>query len=88
MKFEHRVVAAGADYLQVRMTAGDGPMGTRDYQIVFEAVPLDEGRVFVHFRYAYAFGTAARLRAGAAVRQTAASRSVSNARPRRGARRR
>ena len=39
----YRVVAAGADYLQVRMTAGDGPMGTRDYQIVFEAVPLDEG---------------------------------------------
>ncbi len=62
----HRVefgFAGGAtlDYLQVALTAPEGPIGSRDYDIRLEAVPLDEGRTFIHMSYAYALGWMARL---------------------------
>jgi hypothetical protein len=40
-------------------------MSTRDYRIVFEAVPLGRGETFVHFTYAYGYGTPGRLAAQA-----------------------
>ena len=59
--FAYRVNAAGADYLDVRLDAAQGPMSTRNYRIVLEAAPLDAGHTFIHLGYAYAYGTAARL---------------------------
>ena len=50
-----------ADYLSVQLSAKEGPLSTRDYRIVLEAVPLSQGRSFVHLAYSYAYGTAARL---------------------------
>lgn len=50
-----------ADYLSVQLSANEGPLSTRDYRIVLEAVPLSQGRSFVHLAYSYAYGTAARL---------------------------
>ena len=41
-----------ADYLGRDLTADSGPLGTTDYRIMLEAVPLGSG-AFVHFRYAY-----------------------------------
>ena len=61
LKFAHRVVADAADYMQVRMGAADGPFGTHDYRIVLEAVPSGAERSFVHLRYSYGTGMAARL---------------------------
>ena len=43
---------ARADYLAVTLTADSGPLGTTDYRIMLEAVPLGSG-AFMHFRYAY-----------------------------------
>ncbi len=43
------------------MAAATGPMGTRDYRLALEAVPLDDKRSFIHMSYAYGYGTAARL---------------------------
>ena len=43
------------------MSAPDGPFGTHDYHIVLEAVPSGAQRSFVHLRYSYATGMAARL---------------------------
>ena len=59
--FVYRVVAASADYLQVQLSADSGPMSTRNYRIMLEAVPLDARRSFVHMSYSYAYGLAARM---------------------------
>jgi hypothetical protein len=50
-----------SNYLASRLSAGQGPFGTRDYRIVVEAVPLDGGRSFLHMSYAYGFGSAGRF---------------------------
>jgi hypothetical protein len=59
--FSYRVAAETPDYLKVMLTADAGPFSTRDYRVVLEAVPVDEGRTFIHFTYAYAYGLAGRL---------------------------
>ena len=59
--FAYRLAASEPDYLQVRLDAEAGPLGTKNYRIVFEAVPLDANRSFVHMSYSYAYGMAARL---------------------------
>ena len=61
IEFRHQVVSDGPDYLQVRLNAGTGPMGTRDYRIVIEATPLDASRSFLHMSYAYGYGFAAKV---------------------------
>jgi hypothetical protein len=54
--------AAGQDeYMQVRLTAPSGPLGTKDYAIAFEAAPLDAGRSLVHLTFSHRFGVAARI---------------------------
>ncbi len=58
-KFSANVV--DRNYLAVQMTAASGPVGTRDYQLSLEAVPLDAKRSFIHMSYAYVNGFAARL---------------------------
>ncbi|MEO8144287.1 MAG: hypothetical protein ABI654_08745 [Betaproteobacteria bacterium] len=59
--FAFRVAARTPDYLQVRLNADQGPLSTRDYRIMLEAVALDNGRTFIHLSYAYGFGAAGRL---------------------------
>ena len=59
--FRYSVPAANADYLHVKMAAGSGPLGTRDYQLAVEAIPLDAKRSFVHLSYSYSYGMAARI---------------------------
>ncbi|MEJ8823837.1 hypothetical protein WKW80_17630 [Variovorax humicola] len=61
VKFVWQPVVATADYLNVGLAAAEGPLSTRDYKIVLEAVPLDSGKSFIHLSYSYAYGTAARL---------------------------
>ena len=48
-------------HLFVQLTAPDGPFGTHDYLISFEAVPIDEKRSFIRFQYRYQFGFLARI---------------------------
>ena len=61
LEFAYRVAAQTPNYLQVTLKADQGPLGTRDYRIVFEAVAVDSGRTFIHVSYAYGFGTVGRL---------------------------
>nr|WP_251140610.1 hypothetical protein [Rhodoferax sp. U11-2br] len=49
------------DYFEVQLSASEGPMGTRDYQIRLEAVALATGQTFLHLTYAYSANLAARL---------------------------
>jgi hypothetical protein len=59
--FAYRVATQSLDYLQVTLNADEGPLSTRDYRIVLQAIPLDKDRTFIHLSYAYAYGMAGRL---------------------------
>lgn len=48
-------------YMESSEASGAGPLGTRDYRVMLEAVPVDGGRTFIHFTYSYAYGLAGRL---------------------------
>ena len=58
MVFAYRLSAQAPDYLQIRLNADEGPLSTRNYRIVLEAVPLETGQTFIHLSYSYAYGVA------------------------------
>lgn len=49
-------VASGPDYLETRLSAAQGPFGTKNYRINAEAVALEGGKTFMHLSYSYGFG--------------------------------
>jgi hypothetical protein len=59
--FRYEPTTRTDDYLRVALNASSGPVGTRDYQIVLEATPLDARRTFMHLSYAYTLGLAGRM---------------------------
>jgi hypothetical protein len=61
VEFRYQLAGAGADYLRVALSAPSGPMGTRDYAIRVEAMPLEGERTFLHTSYAYSLGLMARV---------------------------
>jgi hypothetical protein len=61
LEFSYRVVAATADYLQVQLSADEGPLSTKNYRIQVEALPIDAKRTVIHMSYAYGYGFAARV---------------------------
>jgi hypothetical protein len=65
MRYALRTEVAEAGQVRVTLAAPTGPLSTRDYRIVFEAIPLDAGRSFVHLAYAYGYGTLAKMTMGA-----------------------
>ena len=56
VEFNYRGIITTPDYFAVELNAGNGPLSTHDYRIWIEATPLKDGRTFLHFTYAYAFG--------------------------------
>ena len=61
LRYAMRVEAATPAYLRVTLNAARGPLGTQDYRIVVEAVPVDAHRTFVRLGYAYRTGALARI---------------------------
>jgi hypothetical protein len=61
LDFDYALAARTPDYLQLVLKSANGPLGTRDYLIVLEAIPVGEGRTFLHFRYNYSYGTLSRV---------------------------
>ena len=59
--FAYSVAAQTEAYLQVRLNADQGPLSTRNYRILLEAVPVEGGRTFLRLSYSYGFGAAGRL---------------------------
>jgi hypothetical protein len=57
--FTFRAVASRDDYLDVRLQAAEGPLGTRDFRILVEAAPYAVGKTLVHMTYAYSYGLVA-----------------------------
>jgi hypothetical protein len=60
-EFNYRGVITTPDYFALELNAENGPLSTHDYRIRVEATPLNNGRTFLHFTYAYAFGLSGRL---------------------------
>ena len=61
VELAYRVAEATLDYLEVQLNAPTGPMGTSNYRIVLQAVPVDGGRTFLHFTYSYGYGIMGRM---------------------------
>ena len=61
VEFAYTMPVSTAEYLRVQMAAETGPVGTRNYRLALEAIPLDDKRSFIHMSYAYGYGTTARL---------------------------
>jgi hypothetical protein len=59
--FIYRTAASGPGYLDVLLQADKGPLGTKDYRIALEAIPLTADTSFLHMSYAYAYGLTARI---------------------------
>lgn len=56
-----RTVSRTPGYLRVALRAPEGPMGTRNYQILLEAVPLENAQTFIHLAYSYGYGAMGQL---------------------------
>jgi len=61
LEFSMKLSSAGPDYLSILLNADQGPVGTSNYRIEFEATPLSAGKTFMHMRYSYGYGLAGRL---------------------------
>ena len=59
----YRNVARQQGYLDVIIIADQGPYGTKNHSLRFEALPLEGGRTFVHASYAFSDSAALRLAA-------------------------
>jgi hypothetical protein len=59
--FDYRVASATPDYLDVRLAAAEGPVGTTNYRIRLEATPVDGQRTALRLVYAHGYGTRARI---------------------------
>ncbi|MFN5348901.1 MAG: hypothetical protein ACK5A0_05095 [Polaromonas sp.] len=56
LEFAMSTSASSAHFAQVQLNAEKGPLGTRHYRIELAAVPLPDGKTFLHLRYSYDFG--------------------------------
>lgn len=56
MKLAFQLTASGKEFFEARMSAPQGPMSTRNYQVVLSAMPIGPGQSFMHMRYSYSYG--------------------------------
>jgi len=61
MQYDFSVSQHQQDYFQIEMIAKEGPFGTSDYELIFEAIPLSKTSSFMHLKYAYRYGTLATI---------------------------
>ena len=53
LAYRFDVLKSEPSYFQTRLASKTGPMGTSDYRIEAEAIPIDATSSFIHFSYAY-----------------------------------
>lgn len=61
VEFNYSVAAANPEYMEILLSAEDGPLGTSDYRIRLEAVALPNAKTFLHLTYSYAMNLVGRL---------------------------
>lgn len=59
--FNYRLLAQTSDYQHIQLSAAEGPMGTSNYRIGFEAVPADDTHTFIRMSYSYSYGVLGRF---------------------------
>lgn len=59
--YHYRNLEQRPGYLDLVLSADEGPFGTKDHRLSFEAMPLDGGKTFVHVSYSYSDSVALRL---------------------------
>jgi hypothetical protein len=61
MRLDFGVARSAPDYFTMQLHAQTGPLATSDYRILVEAVPVGDGRTFIHLTYSYSYGAPGRL---------------------------
>jgi hypothetical protein len=61
LKLQFRVLAQQPEYLNLLLSADQGPLRTKEHRIRLEAAPLEAGSTFVHFSYSYTTGRVANM---------------------------
>jgi hypothetical protein len=61
INFVYQVASSSDDFIRVELAAKEGPLGTGNYLIALELIPLDGGRAFMHIQYSYTQGFLARV---------------------------
>ena len=61
LEFDFVLAASSPQYLSVMLNAKDGPMGTSNYRIALEAIPLSAGKTFLHLTYGYGVNLLGRM---------------------------
>jgi len=56
VNFVYGIETQTPEFLHVRLTSNTGPLNTRNYRIVLQAVSLGGERTFIHLSYAYDYG--------------------------------
>jgi hypothetical protein len=59
--FNYAVAELSPQYLDIRLDAKNGPMGTSNYAIKLEAIPAASAKTFIHLTYSYSVNFAGRL---------------------------
>lgn len=60
LNFSFKSQKPSAEYFRIQLSADSGPVGTHDYRILLEAIPLGD-KTFMHLTYSYGFGLSSRL---------------------------
>jgi hypothetical protein len=68
LNFNFHQGAANPGFLNIVLTAPEGPFGTTHYRVVMEAIPAADGSALVHLTYAYDFNTLSKLALGVYMR--------------------
>ncbi len=61
VEFIYSAAATSPEYLDIVLSAKDGPLGTSDYRIHLEAAALSSNKTFLHLTYGYTVNFGARL---------------------------
>jgi hypothetical protein len=61
LEFAFKQVAASPDFMATQLNAAKGPLGTSNYRMEMNAVPLPDGKTFMHLRYSYGYSVTSRL---------------------------
>ena len=61
LNYQFNVTALEDDYLKISLTSNEGPIGTTDYIITVEAIPITDSSTFFYLSYEYKSGFWSRL---------------------------
>lgn len=61
VEFNYQEIVSSTDYFAIQLNAEKGPLGTSNYRIWIESIPLTDGQTFLHFTYTYSFGLSGRI---------------------------